>query len=62
MSTFIEKINTADRLAALCRQGFTLPITVMEQLVRVGWYDVKIEHGQPITAKLDGVQLTLGEL
>jgi len=61
VSAFIAKLNDSDRFADLCRQGFIAPILFMELLLGLGWYDVKIERGEQMEARLDGVRFTFGE-
>ncbi len=58
MSALLDKINTADRLATMVRQGFVMPLTMVEQLVGIGFYDIDIEKR---TACIDGLRLTLRE-
>ena len=59
MSTLIQKINTADRLWTMVRQGFMAPITMTEQLAGAGFYEIDAEAG---TARLDGVLYRMQEV
>ena len=45
MSSFISKMNTADALAKLCRQGQMTPILLKDALQEMGFKKVVIFNG-----------------
>lgn len=44
MGALIDKLNTADRIVELSRQGAIPPILVIDRLLDLGFYDVEIAH------------------
>lgn len=60
MSALIDAINTADRLATMVRHGVVMPITLIEQLAGLGFYEIEVDS-QRITARRDGVLYHLKE-
>ena len=53
MSTFISKMNTADALAKLCRQGHIPVVTLNDTLSEMGFAGVKIDD-RSISVVVDG--------
>lgn len=55
MGALINKLNTADSIVDLARQGLIPPIMVIDRLVEIGFYDV-VEEEPGFTGKWDGIK------